>query len=415
LKLYRYTPETREDFIRTLEKISSRLWIPYQAALEYQENRLKVINEQETAYDDIKEKLIIHSNGISKELNNFKYHPFIKKDDLINTINTTFEKIYSELDGCSKHHPNLIKNDIIRERLTELLNGKVGEPCSQEQIDHICKMGKSRYEQKVPPGYKDIDKDKGDKNSIRRYGDLIIWFQIIEKSKKDENNIIFITDDKKEDWWWIFKGDTIGPHHQLIQEFTSKTGASFYMYNADKFLKHCKDYFKQEIRDETIDKVHKMILSDAEKRSQADPTALANLSAAASAVGETASLWGQADPTALANLSAAASAVGKTASLWGQADPTAYSWSPVEGTYVINSAGGPKKISRIIWREMDSDDDRIVKVIMRKILKMIQNDPNLTEEDVNAMVRNISEDYGAARLNISIEFAPDLSKSLFDF
>ena len=45
LNLYRYSEESRNDFIKVLHKIETRLWIPHQVALEFQENRTKVIEE----------------------------------------------------------------------------------------------------------------------------------------------------------------------------------------------------------------------------------------------------------------------------------------------------------------------------------------------------------------------------------
>ena len=57
LNLYRYTPKTRDAFFNLLEKIRDRIWIPYQAAMEYQKNRLFVINAQKEAYNEIRKTL----------------------------------------------------------------------------------------------------------------------------------------------------------------------------------------------------------------------------------------------------------------------------------------------------------------------------------------------------------------------
>jgi len=55
LNIYRYTPETREDFFRLLEKLKKRIWIPHQVALEYLEQRENVISQQQIIYNDIDE------------------------------------------------------------------------------------------------------------------------------------------------------------------------------------------------------------------------------------------------------------------------------------------------------------------------------------------------------------------------
>jgi hypothetical protein len=55
LNLYRYTPSTSEELINILEKVSDRLWLPHQAALEYHKNRLNVIQQQTDTYEKIQE------------------------------------------------------------------------------------------------------------------------------------------------------------------------------------------------------------------------------------------------------------------------------------------------------------------------------------------------------------------------
>ena len=50
LNIYRYTPQTRDSFFEVLEKLRERVWLPYQAAQEFQARRLGVISDQEEAY-----------------------------------------------------------------------------------------------------------------------------------------------------------------------------------------------------------------------------------------------------------------------------------------------------------------------------------------------------------------------------
>ena len=54
LNLYRYTPKTRDAFFNSLAKVQERIWVTYQAAFEYQRNRLRVISAQQEAYTEIR-------------------------------------------------------------------------------------------------------------------------------------------------------------------------------------------------------------------------------------------------------------------------------------------------------------------------------------------------------------------------
>lgn len=57
LNLYSYSPETRDAFIDIFTQVSDRLWIPYQAAYEYQNRRLETIANQANAYGIIEKEL----------------------------------------------------------------------------------------------------------------------------------------------------------------------------------------------------------------------------------------------------------------------------------------------------------------------------------------------------------------------
>jgi hypothetical protein len=63
-------------------------------------------------------------------------------------------------------------------------------------LNEIKKEGKERYGRRMPPGFKD-DKKPEDK----KYGDLILWYQIIDEAKKSKKPIVLISGDVKDDWW----------------------------------------------------------------------------------------------------------------------------------------------------------------------------------------------------------------------
>ena len=45
LNLYRYSKETREALLSSMEKIKDRIWLPYQIAYEFMKNREETIYE----------------------------------------------------------------------------------------------------------------------------------------------------------------------------------------------------------------------------------------------------------------------------------------------------------------------------------------------------------------------------------
>jgi len=253
LNIYRYTSKTRQDLIETLCKLSDRLWVPYQVALEYQQKRLDVISEQELAYTHIQNLFNDTRDKLKNKLISYKIHPFIKVKIFNDKINNLFLDFEEELNHLKQEHPNLIERDEFRDIITNLFSGKVGSPCSQKDLEKIYKIGVKRYEHQIPPGFKDQKKD-----GLREYGDLVIWFQIIEQAKSRKKPIIFITDENKEDWWHKFRGKIIGPRPELINEIFSKADVDFYMYQTDQFMKYASKYLHEPVNLETIEEVQKV-------------------------------------------------------------------------------------------------------------------------------------------------------------
>ncbi|AVF48851.1 hypothetical protein CMT89_03345 [Elizabethkingia anophelis] len=263
LNLYRYSPKTREAFFSLLEKVKDRIWITYQAAFEYQKNRLAVINAQREAYKEIRETLTKKKGEIEAKLNSFKKHPYLQTTELKKQIESAFDSIGRDLDNLEGKHPDYLENDPVWDKLSTLLDGKVGDDFSKEDLEKLYRDGKKRYDEKVPPGYMDM-KEKQNEGNRSLYGDIIVWKQVIEKAKAADtkNSIILITDDLKEDWWYKFKGKTLSPRPELIKEYKEETTKRINIYQADKFLEMANKNLSQETTKEAIQEVRNVRLAD---------------------------------------------------------------------------------------------------------------------------------------------------------
>ncbi len=86
---------------------------------------------------------------------------------------------------------------------------------------------------------------------------MIVWKQLIEKSKEENiKAVIFVTDDAKEDWWYVInsRGEkSIGPRAELREEIC-KEGAIeiFAMYNTSGFLDSGRKLLEVDIKEESI-------------------------------------------------------------------------------------------------------------------------------------------------------------------
>lgn len=277
LNLYGYEERTKSDFFETLSKIEDKVWIPFHVGLEYHRRRLTIIKNEKKLFREVNNTLdklktsvesCIRNNSLDKKFPELNKH--------LNTLSANIEK---EVKKCKekvsewdKRQPDVRSNDSILDMLEKYTAKRIGDPpTSQEWLDQLYAEGATRYANKIPPGFKDEEKSKGDfedtkffHNGLlyeRQYGDLIIWKQIIEKAVEGKiNNIFLITDDLKDDWWSIIDsgGDKhIGPHEGLKSEiYRSSDIGLFHMYSTSDFLRESQNILSTKISEKSIKDAH---------------------------------------------------------------------------------------------------------------------------------------------------------------
>jgi glycine cleavage system regulatory protein len=82
--------------------------------------------------------------------------------------------------------------------------------------------------------------------------------------------MIFVTDDRKEDWWRIFKGQTLGPRVELVEEYLAASGKRIHFYKPDQFLKHAKKLLSVEVSDSSVGEVRNVSSDQSSDRIRAD-------------------------------------------------------------------------------------------------------------------------------------------------
>ena len=250
LNLYRYKTSTRNELLRIFDKIKDRLWIPHQVALEYHDERLNVIKSLMAAYDKLAKLEKENYAKIKNELENYKErHPIIDVEMITAVLESNYKSISEELEKEKGSHPDWASKDDIKDKIYSLFERKVGESYAQESLEEIYRRGEIRYSLKIPPGYK--DKNEKPDFPYKEYGDLVLWFQLIDESKRVNKHIIFITDDTKKDWFI----ERSSPRPELIQEFFSETGKMLYIYSPKDFMKWSQNYLKITVAETAIKEI----------------------------------------------------------------------------------------------------------------------------------------------------------------
>ena len=269
LNIYRFPVAARDSFLTTLEKINSRIWVPFHAALEFQRNRNKVIAEQSSRFLKVRKEVCAKLDGLKSEIEKLDLrdrHVTINPEEFYQSIDDLKQKLLTNLDASEIAHNDKESNLIIQQKIDAIFFEKVGKYPDQTWVDRVSQLGEVRYENFEPPGYEDQGKSDGEDfihSGVKyraKYGDLYVWFQIIEWAKENSiKKIIFVTDERKEDWWWIINEGglkTIGPRPELRNEIKRTASVDFfYIYTASNFLKYSKDYLNLDVSNNVIEQV----------------------------------------------------------------------------------------------------------------------------------------------------------------
>lgn len=257
LNLYRYSNDTRKALLDLISKFSSQICLPHQSALEYNRNRYEVISDQEKAYKDFISKI----GQIENDLQSTSKPPFLS-NKLHSSLKKVFKEVNNEVEGSIKKYCDFLQEDTIYKDLSKIFKNKILKEYSEERLEEIYTEGEIRFKKKIPPGFEDEKTKQGN----RKYGDLILWKQIIDKAKEEKKPIILITDERKIDWWWKIKdGRNMGPRQELVEEMKREAKAEFHMYSSERFLSYGLDHLKERVNKKALEEIKEIKRAEIEE------------------------------------------------------------------------------------------------------------------------------------------------------
>ncbi len=263
LNLYRYSEGTREQLLAVLRALGDRLWLPHQAADEFLARRLGVIHARRGGYREVRDGLQKAQLEIARLVKKLHRDPVAETDSLVEGVRQPIARLIEDLEAREAELPaesNSPDEDDVWQAVDQLFRGRVGEAYNALDREEIVKEGRERYARRVPPGY--MDEDKGGRKDDPRteesaFGDLLLWYQTIDKAETEQRPVVLVTDDRKEDWWWIEHRKTIGPRPELVEEIRRRAGVTFYMYRPDRLVAEAgtRGLLGEAPVDETIDEI----------------------------------------------------------------------------------------------------------------------------------------------------------------
>lgn len=299
LDFYYYSENARNEIFKKLfTKLIGRLWITSQTEFEFLKNREIVLKKPIDTYENLSRKTKNPDSGhideLRKKLDELKTiiakdmqgqlktltqktsknekHPYIDKsvfskfekkiillEEQVSEFTSFFDEFRTSFENEVKQRKDQLEASVMNDEILTQFECffKTTKPFSYIETLQIIAEGEIRYRNSIPPGYMDDE----EKTGFPKYGDLIIWKEIIQNFALEKKDIVLVTNDKKEDWWRISdKNHSEGPRHELIKEIYDATGRFFWMYDMNQFLFKSKKYLQTEIEEETIENVTQTII-----------------------------------------------------------------------------------------------------------------------------------------------------------
>lgn len=264
LDLYRVSYDQREQILKLLSKddVRARVWLPYQAALEYQRNRLTVAQDHATQYQAVRKAVNDLPNALTKAAASVRDKAV--RIELLALVEKTIEGAQGPLLEAVNRLAeanvlvtgDIVSVDPIRERIDQILaeEDQVGPKPDDAEIDKRRSEAKVRNEEKIPPGYADHDR-KSDPS-----GDLLIWREILDRAAHHTNKpIVLVTSDVKDDWYLKTDKRPLGPRPELVAEFVATPNTeTYHQMPLDSFLFYANKYLDAGVDNETIQSVESL-------------------------------------------------------------------------------------------------------------------------------------------------------------
>lgn len=240
-QLYRLNDAARQDFYNWIEQCGNRFHVPIWVIHEYSN---KVYSQKTKEYlselDRIK-KQATEFNSISDFVKGYVGDSLLqgsmyegKIDDLkrdVDNIKNLLNKIGRTINQNLEEHQRKVHDEIELKLSPKSLTSNI-----YSLIPDLDVAYRQRYENQIPPGYKDASKEDN------RIGDLIIWKEILEYCKTNAvKKAILLSRDSKQDIVYSPETQTIEDGRKageserikiakesLVYEFISITGGTIF-------------------------------------------------------------------------------------------------------------------------------------------------------------------------------------------
>lgn len=232
LKLYTYAPSVLKILCDAIETKKEYFWMPNQVKEEFdrhsekeranivklvKKEKGKIKNKIDEAHDQVKLNLQYMQNKFLK----CDTEIFVEVENKFDELKDLLKERYDEYEKKYENEIKCIKEDIVADIVGKIYDNSKADSFTYAEKMNICMEGEFRYKYKIAPGFTDDDKEVNADNYHEKFGDLIIWKEILRKVQGTGLNVIFVCEEKKRDWLGEKGGTKLASN--LIKEYADAT------------------------------------------------------------------------------------------------------------------------------------------------------------------------------------------------
>ena len=146
--LYRYSTKTRDELLDLLNSLKERLWVPHQAAVEYERNRLSVIGQQHAAYGRTLSAFAKSIGAIRAEFSQLTRHPLLDQEELGRLTDEYEERVTRAVEDTQEQHPTV--GETQEELMSDPTLGPHLRNCSADELAVRTQTKMGRLQRRKP-------------------------------------------------------------------------------------------------------------------------------------------------------------------------------------------------------------------------------------------------------------------------
>jgi len=266
LDILQLSTELASQYVEAIENIQELIYIPYLVALEFNFGKSGIKKRKQHNIQKYKQSIENTIVQLREDISNVELLKLKgSESEFSEVVVKQLEKFKS---GLTQKIDNQIGQMVTKEeesiytRLLQVIENRVGEQYTQEWINEVEKEGEERYKNKIPPGFSDVGKSENEVSRKysgikyqRKYGDLIIWKDIIKYVKASNSTgkkVIYVTNDgqslRKKDLLYRVETLTVGPHINLMNELYNESKKELYVLSNIHFIQLVSNLSEDQAR-----------------------------------------------------------------------------------------------------------------------------------------------------------------------